>query len=230
MKLNVGGEGKRGGLLVEDTGGYNALQILISMPGDGDRADDSVCLDALNRLVESDLLKKEDIREYNLLCHACHPSAKERFEYLVDWDPEALKKYDYEGNSLLHATACVKIGSFAMALKAGMQYYPEELGFLFQKNSAGKTACEMASELLGKGEAWRVIDKCFEETHNVKIVELNPMTNMFPFILAAADDTSDLNTLYYLLWRSPIVLDGVGQEQVVDDCASIVEMKRRRLS
>jgi len=29
MKLNVGGEGKRGGLLVEDTGGYNALQILI---------------------------------------------------------------------------------------------------------------------------------------------------------------------------------------------------------
>jgi len=110
------------------------------------------------------------------------------FEYLADWDPEVLKEYRYYtyGNPLLHANS-YGIHSFPMALKkAGLKHYPEELGFLFQKNDDGDTACKLAFDLHGKEEIWRTIEKCFDKTHDAKIVERNhPMTNLYTFMLAA---------------------------------------------
>ena len=41
------------------------------------------------------------------------------------------------------------------------------------------------------------------------MVEVNPVTNIYQFILAAAGDRSELNTLFYLLRRNPVVLEGV---------------------
>ena len=208
--MNVGGEGQRGGLLALDTDYLNVLQNLAQVSDV-----DSTCVDVFEQLRESDLFKKEDIRQYHLLCWSCNPESKEMFEYLLDWDPEALKEYRYlDGNPLLHADS-YDIHSFAMALKAGMQYYPEELGFLFRKNDAGETACEIVCEEYDKDEAWGEIQECFEETHDVKMVELNPVTNVYPFMLAAAGETSELNTLYYLLRRNPSVLDCVGEMDVL---------------
>ena len=67
----------------------------------------------------------------------------------------------------------------------------------------------MAFEQIDKDVAWRVIiEECFEETHDEKMVEVNPVTNMYPFILAAAGDTSELNTLFYLLRRNPVYRTG----------------------
>ena len=203
--LNVGGEGQRGGLLVEDSNGYNVLRFLAEAPDV-----DSTCVDVFNRLRQSDLLRKEDVRQYDLLFFSCNPASKVMFEYLVDSDPKALKEYRYNGNPLLHG-----MHSFAMTLKAGMKHYPEELGFLFRKNDAGKTACKLALALYGEKKAWRIINKCFNKTRNVKMFEMNPVTNVYPFMLAAAGETSELNTLYYLLRRNPIVLDCVGEMDVL---------------
>ena len=76
-----------------------------------------------------------DITQYNLLLwyvrySSCRPGAKETFEYLVDWDPTALKEYQYEGEPFLHyfIRGSWPIDSFAMVFKAGMKHYPEELG------------------------------------------------------------------------------------------------------
>jgi len=105
--------------------------------------------------------KENDIREYDIL----YPSAKERwFEYLADWDPGALKEYRYDGNLFLHANIIYhELEGFAMALKAGMKYYPEELGFLFQKDRDGYTAYKLACiihyhtwEIRGVGNHWEM--------------------------------------------------------------------------
>jgi len=219
QKLNIGGEGQRGGLLVEDANGCNMLQNL-ALECD----DDSICVDVFKRLRQSDLLKKQDIRQYELFWYSCQSHAKERFEYLVDWDPKALKEYRHYGNPILHANLD-NIHNFAMVFKFGMKYYPEELGFLFRKNSDGDTACKLVFDEYGKDEAWRMIEKCLEETHDAKIVERNTVTNLYPFILAAAGgEAGDLNTLNYLLRRNPEVFVRVPQEDILD---SGVERKRK---
>ena len=223
-KLNVGGEGQRGGLLTGYEDGLNLLQVLAGHP----YYDDSICLDLLKTLRKSQLLKKEDVTQYYLSYRSCKPVAEERFEYFVDWDPEALNDIQVGGDPFLHTSAAwLCIDSFALALKAGLKYYPEELGFLFQKNDRGKTAFEMACQHYGKDKARRAIEKCFEEAHNVKMVERNPATNLYPFMLAAAGETTELNTVYYLLRRNPLVLEDIIQEKVRD---VDVETKRRRLS
>ena len=234
-KLNIGGEGQRGGLLAQDSNGNNMLQILAnSFPLENSTcvdAVDSKCLDALERLRESDLLKKEDIRRYDLLRYSCRKKAKQRFDYFVGWDPAALKECRYEGEPLLHHETrsghSTAIENFVVALEAGLKHYPEELGFIFQKNSSGETAYELVFDRFGKDEAWRNIEKCFEETRNVKMVERNPMTSMYPFMLAAApEETGDLNMLYYLLRRDPEVLYRVSDVDSLDSV--VVEMTTRK--
>jgi len=73
-KLNVGGEGQRGGLLAYYTDGLNLLQILACL---SPWYYNSFCLHLLKRLRQSQLLKKEDFREYDLLFRSCKPEAEE---------------------------------------------------------------------------------------------------------------------------------------------------------
>jgi len=74
---------------------------------------------------------------------------------------------------------------------------------LFRKNDAGDTACELAVQVFGKDESWKVIAKCLDETRDKeKITEMNPVTNLSPFMLAAAGDKNVLNMVYYLLRRN----------------------------
>jgi len=111
-------------------------------------------LDALRRLRGFDLFRKGDIRQYNLLRWSCHPSVKEIFEYLVDWDQKALKEHHEGNNPLFHviisSSGSSMTDSFTLMLKAGLKHYPEELGFLFLKNDVGETAFDRACTEYGK--------------------------------------------------------------------------------
>jgi len=269
VKLKVGGEGKRGGLLVDDPSPlngqvYNVLQLLVNMQGN--IACDSVNLDVLIKLRESKLLCKEDIQQYDLSYWSCSPTSNKRFEYLVDWDPEALKDCNNTGYPLIHAAAGSGIELFVMAVKAGMKHFPEELGFLFRKNGDGKTACEVAIDKHGKDETMKIIQDHVPETNNhpilhhviqnapqymndfvtrypsavflrdekhrtlhhvalssgaslrseplflstmsdEKVEEKDPVTDLYPFTIAASAKTPDLWTVYYLLRRNPAVMD-----------------------
>jgi len=224
VKLHVGGEGTRargGGLLVINNRrrnnhlNRNALIRLVSAYKYAANEDDTVnvagdlsCRAALMKLRESDLLLKEDIRHYDLLCHVCELGCILRFDYLADWDPAALKECERnDDDPLLHyIVLTAEIEQFAMVLNASLRHYPEELGLLFHKDGDGDTPCEMAFNEYGKDNTWMTIENCFEQTRGNKITEKHPVTNLYPFMLAAAGETSELNTLYYLLRRAPEVL------------------------
>jgi len=174
IKLNVGGEGMRGGLLVDDPVGednfnFNVLQLLVLMKMGNDTVFDSRYLGVLIKLRESNLLRKEDIRQNDLSYLSCFPLNQARFEYLVDWDPQGLKG-DVGHASLiwgvLDEESNKKIDRFAMALKAGMKHFPDDLGFLFEKGNDGKTICQLAFENLDKDGALRVIQECIPVSAN----------------------------------------------------------------
>jgi len=177
VKLNVGGEGNRGGLLVEDPYSnhnpkHNVLQLLVNAKSDEDPATcDLTYLQVLKELRESNLLRKEDIKEYSMLYSSCFSGAKERFKYLVDCDPQALKESVYNGKPLIHAvidSIFRGIDEFAMMVKAGHEHFPEDtdLGFLFKKDENGKTACESAFANYGKEETTKIILECIPEESN----------------------------------------------------------------
>jgi len=64
VKLEVGGEGKRGGLLVEDPNSSNELNLLQIL---ADSTDVASMLVAMTKFRESKLFRKEDVTQYQLL-------------------------------------------------------------------------------------------------------------------------------------------------------------------
>jgi len=54
-------------------------------------------------------------------------------------------------------------------LETRMKHYPEHLGLLFQKNSHGKTACEVTFEKNRKDETFKVIRECIpaQDKHTI---------------------------------------------------------------
>ncbi len=122
--------------------------------------------------------------------------------------------------------------SFQLALNATLRHYPHDLvqvlflrgtsegNITFQtaEETLGKKEAlklfenptfQTAGETLGKKEAWALFENCLDaETNGSKVLfEKNPKTNMYAFMVAAAGDTSDLDMVYYLLRRNPLVLD-----------------------
>jgi hypothetical protein len=96
VRHNVGGAGKRGGLLVVDPANNkrrNGLELIAIMhfPSNPEPFD-TVCLNALKRLKEFNLFLKRDIQDYNLLALSCRTTWQLRFDYLAEMDPEALKQ------------------------------------------------------------------------------------------------------------------------------------------
>ena len=230
-KHNVGGDGMRGGLLCEDENGECVLWR-ISCCG----LEDSRCLDIIKRLREMGLLSKEDIREHDLLWGSCHIHIPKRFNYFADWDPSLLKDsvISVEKESLLNwVVKKFAFGGdkFQLTLGASLRHYPHELGLLLLKDPIGDTPFQTARDKFGKKEAWKLIQKCLDESNDHQILEQNSETNMYPFMLAAAGDTSELDLVYYLLHRNPLSLFS-------DNCSSnttrtcdtdiVISQKRKR--
>ena len=207
MKHNVGGEGMRGGLLSEDPEDGESLLLKMISWNSNDNWD-VCCLDAIKRLREMGFIEKEDINKYNLLWESCKESSSKRFNYFADWDPSELK-VQRDGKSLLHLCAIFMswdISEFQLALSATLRHYPHELGLLLLKNAKGDTPFQMAKKHFAKEAFWKVIKKCLDESNGSMILERDPETNTYPFLLAAAGDTSELDLVYYLVRRNPLTL------------------------
>ena len=99
------------------------------------------------------------------------------------------------------------IGRFQLILSATLRHYPHELGgILLLKRHQGDTPFQMARKKFGKETIWKVIKKCLDESNGSTILERDPETNTYPFLLAAAGDTSELDLVYYLVRRNPLAL------------------------
>jgi hypothetical protein len=261
VKHKVGGDNGRGGLV----GDHDVLHELVSYTGDDTH--DTIYLSIMKKLRESNLLRKKDIKDSNLLYWACSIKTSTRFDYLIDWCPEGLKTHTYYGLPLIHAIIDNSIiKRFSTFLEAALKHHPNDLGLLFQKDSEGQTACARAfeHERYGKDETLKAIgdlipfdDPKLPILHHVakhapqymedfgsryrsatyfrdcegrtlqqatlasghktfnsnamfflqmsdeQVREIDPGSDLYPFMVAASGQTCDLSAVYALLRRNP---------------------------
>jgi len=123
IELHQFGRGnQRGGLLVEDRYGKNVLQRV-----------ENVCLAELVQLRRMGLLKKEDIREYDLLHNLSRSNyfSENRFRFLAEWVPTSLRHINAYGHLLLHHVSNYStIQNFHFVFEYGIRYYPNKDGFM----------------------------------------------------------------------------------------------------
>ena len=220
FKLNVGGDGMRGGLLFVTDYTDNVLQAVVRAGGDGNDFN-SVCLDVMKRLRKMDLLKKEDIKEYRLLSYSMYSWAEQRFEYLVDWDPAAFKEICISELPwcVVHSVA---EGHFEVAFNAGIKYFPQHIGNLAFRYVSGHKGKE------DKDEAWETIQDCLDEAGDPnKILKKNQETNLYPFVTAAEGSRCCLDMVYYLLRKDPSVLGNFDDNEKPSAPTDTVTGKRK---
>jgi hypothetical protein len=166
-------EEQNGGLLVEDHTGLNAFQPLVSTDYQQREFDtehhdlvDNRYLNVLIKLRNMGRLKKEDITNHALFPILCSQFifAQNRFRFLVEWDPNALRQPDSYGNSLLHCAAkcSTSIREFRTVFEAGIRYFSKKKGIhlLFEKEQAyGEAAFQWACKKFGYEQVMDVIEK-----------------------------------------------------------------------
>ena len=91
---------------------------------------------------------------------------------------------------------------FTTNLNDNMEQHPEELGFLFRKNSTivGETMYESSIRKFGE-KASNAIEKALEDC--IQDNELFEKMNFHPFMIAASLENSELSVVYYLLRGDP---------------------------
>lgn len=68
------------------------------------------------------------------------------FDFLVNWNPIAMKERDARGRILLHRFAIDgPLDIFLTKLRIGLQQFPYGLGLLFEKSNSGETVLFTAS-------------------------------------------------------------------------------------
>ncbi len=219
--LSVGG---RDLVMKKHKYGYTALhKICVHIASMNLPCDLSEALDLLKWLRERNILFKEDIPRYNLLAESCFASEPqdEIFWYMVDWNPASLKESGSRCifNSLLGSCAkCNKdvldgnpksLQKFKMVLRATMQRFPHDIGLLLQrydqKCECVDTVLERAYIVFGKDKTWNVIKECLNDAIVKEgIHDKNERTNLYPFVVSAAGERSDLSMVYHLVRTSHI--------------------------
>ncbi|GFH46475.1 hypothetical protein CTEN210_02949 [Chaetoceros tenuissimus] len=165
---NVGGEGKRGGLLVrvkygqEEDDGYNEVNLLHFLSFHTECYSDDETkhemdiefMNALKALKKEGLLVKEDILDQDLLYLSAWKESKARFKFFLHWFPDAINKYvcsvgisPFMHSCLVHKRSMISIKAI---LETTFEYYPDQAGFLFQKDYKGQTAFEKGLEIYGE--------------------------------------------------------------------------------
>ncbi|GFH49937.1 hypothetical protein CTEN210_06413 [Chaetoceros tenuissimus] len=171
IKHKVGGEDARGGLLMidpsDDDDEMNTLQIFSNYGDNSD--DDAKKVNVMKELRRSGLLLKKDIRDYHLLQYSCYEPTKERFEYLVNWDPDALIETRVDDEPLIHYMANAE-DSIHLLLKAGFKYHPKIGGLLFIKDSNGIIAFDTICNEIGETKTMDILHDILSPTRDFPIL------------------------------------------------------------
>ena len=165
VKRNVGGEGKRGGLLC------GVLHDLVYHghsvhPEEKDR----ICVEVLKQLKKEGLLVKEDIIDHDLIYMSTGPATINRFKFFVDWDPDAVENYFKYGQLLMHRVATDVLEDFHAVLEVLLEKYPTQAGYLFQKNDEGITAFEELEGVATLEEKMQALNSILSPKCNVPIL------------------------------------------------------------
>ena len=179
-------------------------------------------------------LKKEDVQKYELLSWLCCRSyfSEKRFQFLLDWDPDALRRFDECGVLSLHWAASQAIKGFKIVFDAGLRYYPEKRGILLLFTLAagiwrGKTPFQLACEKHGREAVAEIVDDVLKDRSSQHRPD---HTYIEAFLSAAVDDRIDLNGLYFIFRKSPHVLQQLLQQPTTIGAATRRRSKRRKLN
>jgi hypothetical protein len=251
LKYNIGGDGMRGGLLCAHEDSDCVLQEITSirLPAGHskdyrrNRHIDNLCLGVIKELREKNLFFKEDIENHDLIVKSCDPLSTKRFQYLAKWNPEALTLPCKEkGISLLRQLTTEDsrwhdnlTDKFHLALKAVLQHHSLETSLLFSKDEGIINSCTTVMEAykcFGSSETWALIKNCLEGDQTKRLMNINPQTNMYPFMTLATNckDSSQLDFIYYMIRQSPESFESADISQKLRNSSlMIVGKKRKRL-
>lgn len=166
VKHNIGGEGKRGGLLCGNVLSDLVCKTHPEHPEEMDR----ICVEVLEQLKKEGLLVKEDIGNHDLMYWSGGSSSIERFKFLLEWDPDVVENYSKDGQSFMHHLAMDDLHNFEAILKVLLEKYPKQAGYLFQKNNAGITAFEELEEFAIEEEIMQALNSILSPQCNFPIL------------------------------------------------------------
>ena len=174
----------------------------------------------LKHLREMNLFYKEDIVHMSLLTETFCNGNKLIFDYLVQWNPNGLKALGIDDHDTTLETS-IWHGRREMKtiIKAGLKYLPpNELGLLFMSTNEYDQSpyttlmCDRVRYLNDNNNdyrdaGWTAIEESFEEVEDFKLDEPDPINNLYPFMVAARDQSCrSIDLVYYLLRKDPCVL------------------------
>ena len=169
IKHKVGGEDARGGLLSHHLDGYfNTLESLSHFG-----SDDAEKVSVFKELRRLGLLRKNDIQEYCLLEASCFSHCRQRFEYLVSWDPDALIQTRFRNRNLIHYVVDHEEkhdSSIHLLLKAGFEYHPRIGGILFVKDDDGITGLDYMCNVKGVDEVLTMLHQIISPSRDYPIL------------------------------------------------------------
>ena len=117
-------------------------------------------LTVLQKIDKQNHLHQHELVNPNVLRHISDDQCEERFRYLFNRFPVALKKKISQSKDLPIHRAASSEKNFKLCLEFGMKYYRTRFGFLFKTNSLGQTPLELAVEHLGINVASKLIEEC----------------------------------------------------------------------
>ena len=204
MELDKFTEEERGGLIC---GGCNVLvrfavcnSHLVGDDEEHQQLVEKTSLAAMKELVENDLFKIEHICEYNMIGELCvqYIFSEQRFLYMANWDPDSLILPSERGRLPIQLAAwhCKDRRGFRKVFEAGMQYFPKEMGGLFQRHCS-YTAYQMACTRFGDEEVKKILNDGFRKNYNNN----STCSILNSLIYAATDEMVDLDGVFEILQR-----------------------------
>ena len=212
LEFNSFDEEERGGLLINNDTEFNISyhgngtilkDLAISEDPNVEEELDTICLTQLIRLRQSNILMKEDIVDYSMVCSMLAPSyfnGNRRFYFLVEWNPTSLiDTFDDEwrlrfvSNNSRH---------FRLVFDIIIRYFPKTgITLLFRKIDGTKCVFELACEKSKRCDVMNIVEDILARYSNIVL----PIITETLF-LAAVDDDIHLNGVYFLLRRLPAVI------------------------
>ncbi|GFH46477.1 hypothetical protein CTEN210_02951 [Chaetoceros tenuissimus] len=164
---NVGGENQRGGLLTSYPDNWDfkfgirrTLEVLLFHADEEEdkETEDMRYVSALKTLQEENLLLKEDVHRYDLLYASGWEQSKLRFKFILQLDPDALNKFSlYMPGHFMHGAMSRGAATMRAIFESTFECYPDQAGFLFQKDLIGRTVFQEALEKHGEYNTMSVI-------------------------------------------------------------------------
>lgn len=194
-------------------------------------------------LKQMNLISKEDILNHDLIPTAAKHRRFGILEWLAALCPDGLKTYfgdmeTFSSRPFMHGCASKTIDHYYgheeyynekefpldRILDVTFRHFPDELGLLFLQDGYDdheETTLSIAYECRGEKEVWNSIVSAMEKVDPFKLVSFNEDIGMFPFMHAARDETADLNLVYHLMRKDPVLWNTGALKKTLKDKAEV---------